>query len=625
MPTETQSPPVTPPVTLPVEVAAEITDDGSRVEVTFPYHQLAVRAIKRVPGARFVPPNNGGPLWRMPRDLTTMRLLREHCGDSLVLGPKLIKWGKKAVAQEKVLTELQGATDATLSNLRAINPEFADYLRDYQRAGVAMMAAQNIINADHPGLGKTVQTIAAIMEQGEEHYHGPHLIIAPKTSLEVVWQKELEKWTDLPVIQMSGDDSPAVRRELLDLVLEFEQDEDPFFLVMNPAFVRYEVDKEKEKIPVRGKLMPQLKPSYPELFAIEWNTIVFDEYHKMGLSNNKTNMFAAANDLRAHRKFLLSGTPMGGKPIKLWGALHFLHPESFTSKWRWADQWLDVEDNGYGKVIQGIQSGREQQFWEHLKPYMVRRTKAEVMKELPPKQYINVWCDMTPKQKKQYDSFAADAEIKIEEESLSATGILAEYMRLKQFAGAHQKVKKFGNGEWKLEATTESGKLAHIMQILDERGIRPTKGADEEQEGNQQVVIASQFKNIVDMVTKYLNEQGINAEKITGDVSNARRTDLVQRFQSGEVRVMCLTTTAGGVSITLDNADTAILLDETWDPDDQEQLEDRIHRMSRIHQVTIYYLRSKDSIEQYIKNLVEGKAITNREILDLRRQGLRAV
>lgn len=608
--------------TIEYTVVADLAEDGKSIEVHFDYDANLVRLIKdKIPGRRFVPPASGGPKWRVPLDTTTARLLRETFGEQLGLSQRMIEWGRTAFAKDKELRSLATADDAELTVLPTVRPQLAEYLRPYQRADAVMMSKANVICANQPGLGKTVETIAAIYERGNLA-DGSHLIVAPKTSLEVVWEKELEDWTDLPIIVMSGDLPKSERKELLELCQEFQREGQGFFLVLNPAFVRYDAVKGAKPVLKGGRLHKVMEPAYPELFEFEWTTLVFDEYHKMGLSNNKTNMFAAANDLKADHKILLSGTPMGGKPIKLWGALHFLYPEQFTSKWRWAGQWCDVEDNGYGKKIEGIQKGKEQKFWEHLQPFMVRRTKAEVLKELPPKQYIDVWCEMTKKQKKQYEAMAADAEIKIDEENLTATGVLAEYTRLKQFSDAHCTAQKFADGSWKVYPTFESGKLPHIMQILEERGI--TADADS-REGNEQVVIASQFSAVVDMVHKYLNEMGIKAEKITGDVAGARRSELVREFQSGEVQVMIMTTTAGGVAITLDNASTMIIIDETWNPDDQEQMEDRIHRGSRIHQVTVYYLRSKGSIEERIQQIVMDKHRLNRDILDLRRQGLRAV
>jgi SNF2 family DNA or RNA helicase len=604
-------------------VEADLNDKLDRIIVKFKYSQQDVKKIKAVPGARFVPPANGGPMWKLPMDVTSAQMLREQFTDRLKCSERMLAWGRVAMQKTDKLVSLASADDATLEFVKQEYGDLHEWLRPYQRAGAAFMAETDCINADQPGTGKTAQTISSILERDKGE--GSHLVLAPKTSINVVWEEEIDKLApDMPVITMTGDDSKEVRAECLALAKEFHEDGTPFFLVMNPAFIRLEKDKEAPKVAVKGKLEYQMKPVYPEFFEFEWDTVVIDEYHKMGLSNNKTMMFQAANSLKAKHRMLLSGTPMGGKPIKLWGALHFLDPGRFTSKWRWIDEWLVNEDNGFGKSVQGVQPGKEDRFWEHLRPYMVRRTKAEVLPQLPPKQRIERWVEMTPKQKKQYDLFAANAELKIEEENLSATGILAEYMRLKQFSVAHQSASQWADGTVKVTPTYSSGHLIHIMDLLEERGITPH---GEDDEGDEQVIIFSQFSQMVDMICKYLNEeQGIKTAKITGAVSQAQRTELAKEFQGeGGPRVMVVTTTAGGVALTLDRASTVIFTDETWDPDDQEQAEDRAHRASRIHQVTCIYLRSKGTIQEYIANLVEGKAITNREILDLRRMGLRAV
>jgi SNF2 family DNA or RNA helicase len=157
---------------------------------------------------------------------------------------------------------------------------------------------------------------------------------------------------------------------------------------------------------------------------------------------------------------------------------------------------------------------------------------------------------------------------------------------------------------------------------LAEVGIDP-----KEPEGDACAVVASQFARIADMVHAYLNSIGIKAERITGAVTGQERARIQREFQEGgpdAPRVVVMTTTAGGVSITLDRADTVHILDETWVPDDQEQLEDRIHRASRMHRVTCYYYRSKNSIEQYIQEVNIDKRSVNKAILDIRRQGFRA-
>ena len=306
----------------------------------------------------------------------------------------------------------------------------------------------------------------------------------------------------------------------------------------------------------------------------------------------------------------LSGTPMGGKPVNLWPVLHFLDPEEFTSKWRWAENWLYIDNNGYGASFGEVRKELRPEFDKYITRYMLRRTKAEVYKDLPPKTYVPIWVEMGPKQAKQYKEFALAAEVKIEEDKLYATSILAEYMRLKQFAISYSKIEWIDRAEGKYkvipDGTVDSGKLEALEELLEERGV-----FDDAQDVEEQIVIFSQFSVVVDWVCKWLMDKGVEPLKITGKVGQRGRNEAQRKFQANKAKVIVMTTTAGGVSITLDAADTVIFMDETWVPDDQEQGEDRIHRVSRIHNVTCYYLRTTGTIEEYIEKRVARKQNVN--------------
>jgi SNF2 family DNA or RNA helicase len=161
-----------------------------------------------------------------------------------------------------------------------------------------------------------------------------------------------------------------------------------------------------------------------------------------------------------------------------------------------------------------------------------------------------------------------------------------------------------------------SGKAAMIEQMLIERGI-----AGDAREGDGKIVIASQFTEIVDSLEKFLAEIKVPTMKITGAVKESRRLEVTQDFQSvGGPRVLLMNTMAGGVSITLDeHCDELIIIDETWVPDDQEQLEDRIHRVSRIHQVMIYRLLTTDTVDEEIDGVNIAKDQVQKQLLDGRR------
>lgn len=631
---------------------AELNPSGDKIEVWFQYDKDLVSCIKEVPGARFVSANDGGPMWLVPLNLDVARRLQEEMGPgTLVLGKALKAWGKEARKREANLHALATIDSVEAKDLALTNklPVFAEWLRGYQRADTKFLGATSALNLNEQRLGKTPETIAAVFEAGLEN--GPHLVTAPKTSLNTVWRFEIEKWTaslEKPheVITYSGEMSKASREAAIEEFWTCIDEEWPVWFVCTFQTVRDGNEPFMD----------------PKEFPDGWASFTIDEFHKSGLPNASgkkgtgSKFSDAVKEVNAQRRYGLSGTPMGGKPIKLWGALHFLYPQQFTSKWQWAKTWLDVNNNGYGSEIGSIQRGREEDFYKAHAPYMVRRLRSEVLPQLPPAQWIDVWCDMTPKQKKQYDDFAARAETYIDEMQLNALGILAEYARLKVFADAYcdnmveyevdcprcngtGKINDItcsgclGSGKRKKQHPTpsnESGKLPYLMERLAEQGIVGSGSKEDEATGDSLAIVASQFKGVADMVHAYLNANGIKAVKITGDTKDEDRTINQMMFrQDGtrlpdDPRVIVMTTTAGGVAITLDLVENVHILDETWVPDDQEQLADRAVNTSRMHQIGVYVYRSLGTVEEDIAKANIEKANINREILDLRRQGFRA-
>lgn len=570
------------------QVLAEAHD--GKIRLLFDYDASTVTAVKQVAGAKFVPATKGGPFWTVPLTLGTGRALRRHLGKSLQLGPALIAWGKEQVAHELAMEGLASAEVATLQRLPTKLPELNAALasRPWQPPAVAFMAKSTApLNADEPRMGKTLVTIAAVFEADLEH--GPQLVIAPKTALETVWKYEIERWTGTPVFvcddNRSGRD--ATIAEFVACTAEIK------WLVINPAMVRW-TDK--------GAV-------YPELFKIEFNTVTLDESQTAGIVNTKSATSVGVRKLKRIKTQVTTGSPMKGKAINLWSILNFLNPKEFSSKWKFAYAWLYVTNNGFGNVIGALRPEVEDDFYKTLTPYMLRRKRTEVRKDLPNDPPSELWVDLSSAAQKQYATFAEDAYIRIEEEQLSATSILAEYTRLKQFAwGKHKLI------DGKLIPTLDSGKWEALMQLLEERDIFNGNLDD-------QVVVFSQSKQIVDLIVYELQKRGVLVGKITGDVTRkGERTQLQQAFQDGKLQVMVMTTTAGGVAITLNRARTAIIVDETWVPDDQQQAVDRIENMARTHALGVYYLRTRNTIDADIMVGNLDKAAVNAKIMDTRRK-----
>lgn len=605
-------------------VRADLSPKGNRIEIPWSGDPVYIERAKSVPGYSFVKRGHGNqPALRFPLDTQTARLLRQAFGRSLRLSPELRAWGRETVARERYMASLALSPTAELRRLPRVLPDLYERTaaRPYQRADIKFMAEGNYLNGNQTGMGKTAEVIAAVFEGGLDN--GPQLVAAPVTSLLDTWAAELEEWQPHPVLtgETVKERELAVKR-----AVRLARRGKPFWLVINPAMVRYVRDRKSKMIHRAGKEEWPLKPRYPALFRMDWNSITIDEAHKVGIANTKTLSSRAFHDLRAIRKGLLTATPMGGKPLKLWGYLHWLEPSVYTSKWAWAERWLTIEETEYARVITKVLPGMEDEFAQSLQPHMIRRRRRDHRADLPEEEHFEVWCSMTQNQGRQYRKFEADAEIRIEEERLSATSILAEYARLKQFANAACRVEKY----WKynkatneheerltVHPTEDSGKLQYLLDRLDENGIRA-----EEPEPEARALVGSESSRMVKMVAKWLRSQGIAAGELHGGITAKKRNQAIRDFRANRTQVLVVTTTAGGTSLNLEFINSVHILDETWDPDDQEQLWGRGDRGTREDALLVYWYRTQDTIQEYIHEVASGKQITNHNILDIRREML---
>lgn len=614
------------------KVWAELSENQKRIEVFFAYDREMNELAKKIPGGSLISPAKSGRevwFWQYKVDIRTARLLREAF-PQMKLGKALKAWGYRAAAEERNLGSMAVADDAELKLLPELAPDVYEFIktRNYQKADIAFMAeAGNPLNANAPGLGKTIEMIASVYES--DTWNGPQLVLAPRTSLEVVWAAELlhdEHGQDMPVVVATGD--RANRNWALQQAVDMYENDQPFWLIANPQMAQVRFNQEASDKANREVLLP----IYPQLFDIEWNNIIIDEFHKCGMGNPKTITRKGLTRLNGRRRTGSSGTPMGGKAVKLWGVLNWLEPDRFPSKWKWVKQWFITSESSvhvgrgeYKDVIKvgEIKPGLEEQFYKEHARYMVRRTKKEVRAELPDTVRIDVWCTMDKEQEKQYRDFEKKAELKIEEEELNAIGILAEYTRLRQFAIAKQRlVRDMKTGVSTPYPTEVSCKLDQVMRILGEHGVQKFDESEDTEAGSEQVVIFSQFSRVVDMVCDHLNGVGITATKLTGQTSDKDRARIVQEFEARTgPQVLCMTTTAGGVAITLNQSEAIIIMDETWVPDDQIQAEER----NRENTAVIYYIRTKGTIEEYVLQLNLDKRNVNDLVLDIHRMRLKAM
>lgn len=612
------------------QVKVDISPGGDRIFLKSEYFQGINNLCKMVPGYNF---RKQDKIWTYPLTMPTCRALRRVFGNSLAIMPNLAEWAWEARRSEEHMRALTKMSDYDLRRVPELLPAVADAMsgRTYQRVGAAFMAASargGVLLADQPGLGKTIQTLAGIVERGIEV--GSHLVACPATAVRIVWEKEIRKWTGFSSHAAVG--SAKNRQEV---IREFIQDTSPTkFLIVNPEMLMTKLDRwcskckqfvldmsteeESEHFFEAHKDQPKVyKQKFLDLFAIEWSSIVVDESHRFlnGVEgpNKKTQVgegLCRLNLAPGGLRIALSGTPIKGRPRNFWGVLHWLDPKKYTSKWTWAETFLDIDDNGFGKTINGVRPECEEEFYRSLDEVMLRRTKAEVAPDLPQKEVVEHWIEPSKKQLRQYQEMKSMGEALFGNTMVTATGALAELTRLKQIATAYQ----VEDGP----VMSESCKWTYLMDMLQDRGV---VGPKDEREGTDKYVIASQFTQVIDAMEQEFQLMGVDVLKITGAVSGRNRIKAQNAFQTeGGPRVILINTMAGGVAIDLDNhCDELFFMDETWVPDDQEQVEDRIHRVSRIHRVTIHYLFSKGSIDEVIAACNYSKEEIQKQILDGRR------
>lgn len=597
---------------------------GDRIHAAIPYDNGAgPQEAKSVPGARW---NKSARRWTYPLSMDVCYALRRQFGQRLRIGVELADWARRAIEAQKAQVELRSASDAKLKRVADIAPALAAAMenRPYQRVAARFIAdGRTALIADEPGLGKTLETLAGIVEAGARNV----LVFAKKKAAETVWGAEVPRWLGdrAEVFIATGDLNKGQRDKVLDNFVKaanwtgFEERTDEYrirVLVCNIEMCRI-----KKGINEDGKHDKRLdEVKFPQLFGLDWDAIVVDESHKalIGknvMSNNITLTRYGFMQLPLRKgglKVALSGTPTRGKNQNMWGTLNWLRPELFTSYWRWVEQYFEVNENRHGgrdigELINTAEYDRD------LAPYVLRRTKAEVAPDMPARQYggtpldasdphstIGVWLDMEPAQKRAYQGIKQDALLALESGDLYVNGHLAEMTRMKQFAvcnwriaGDQPRYKQNSNGDGvDLVPARPSNKYNWLLEFVQERAAAGLK-----------VVVATQFTKVANALSAWLLEDGLKSYVLTGETRDKRVGAIVAAFNdpADAVPVCILNTMAGGESINLDAcADDVVFFDETYIPDDQEQVENRIHRMSRIHQVNVWYLRSRNSIDEDI-------------------------
>jgi superfamily II DNA or RNA helicase len=443
-------------------------------------------------------------------------------------------------------------------------------LRGYQKEGLNWLQFMSHnyfggILADDMGLGKTIQTISHILKEKEAgRAKGPILIIAP-TSLMGNWESELTKFSpSLSYLTLQGPDRKKYYQDI---------DQKDVILTTYPLVIR---DSE-------------------ELFKHQFHLLILDEAQM--IKNPLTKYYVAIQQLKATHRLCLTGTPMENHLGELWSIFNFLMPGFLGSQRAFAQHFRrPIEKLGDDHARTTLT--------RRITPFILRRTKAAVAHDLPAKTEIIQTIDMENDQRAVYESIRIAMNEKVQNE-ISKKGlnrsqiiILDALLKLRQ-ACCDPRLLKMG----------ESAKKASSAKLTFLRETLPSMI-----EEGRQILIFSQFAEMIALLQQELEALGIPYSTITGQTQD-RRTP-VDQFQSGKTKVFLITLKAGGTGLNLTAADTVIHVDPWWNPAVENQATDRAYRIGQAKPVFVYKLIAAGSIEEKILELQKRKAQMTAGVLD---------
>lgn len=441
------------------------------------------------------------------------------------------------------------------------------------------------ILADEMGLGKTIQTVTFLYSLFKEgHCKGPFLVSVPLSTI-INWEREFELWApDLYCITYVGDkDSRAVIREN---ELTFD---DGANRGGRPSKIKSQV-----KFNVLLTSYELISIDSTCLGSIDWAVLVVDEAHR--LKSNQSKFFRLLAGYHINYKLLLTGTPLQNNLEELFHLLNFLNKDKFNDLAAFQNEFADVSKEEQVKRLH-----------EMLGPHMLRRLKADVLKNMPAKSEFIVRVELSPMQKKYYKYILTRNYEALNPKSGGQTvSLLNVMMDLKKccnhpylFPVAAEEAPLGPHGNYDTQALIKaSGKLVLMSKMLKQL-----------KEQGHRVLIFSQMTKMLDILEDFLEGEGYKYERIDGGITGTIRQEAIDRFNAPGAQqfVFLLSTRAGGLGINLATADTVIIYDSDWNPHNDIQAFSRAHRIGQANKVMIYRFVTRNSVEERVTQVAKRK------------------
>lgn len=488
-------------------------------------------------------------------------------------------------------------------------------LRTYQQAGVNWLRFLNEyklhgVLCDDMGLGKTLQSIVVVAGSHWERLRDnkldlPSLVVCPPT-LTGHWVFEVNKFIPSKFLKPLQYVGPPVERERLRYQFKFSN-----FIVASYDIVRKDIDFFR---------------------SIKWNYCILDEGHV--IKNGKTKAFKAIKQIVANHRLILSGTPIQNNVLELWSLFDFLMPGLLGSERQFTHRYsrpiLAARDPK--ATPHQLQAGALacEALHRQVLPFLLRRVKEDVLKELPPKITQDYYCELSPLQRRLYEDFSKEH---MPHEITSHTHVFQALHYLQNVCN-HPKLvltadhpeaaaiaQQLNAQKTNLDDIEHSAKLPALKQLLLDCGIG-TSGSEVESAAvvsQHRALIFCQLKKMLDIVERDLLQRhlpNVAYLRLDGSVQPQHRHAIVTRFNNDvSIDVLLLTTTVGGLGLNLTGADTVIFVEHDWNPMKDLQAMDRAHRIGQKKVVNVYRLITRDTLEEKIMGLQKFKLLTANTVI----------
>ena len=419
--------------------------------------------------------------------------------------------------------------NATLRDYQVSGFEFFKTLSDYQFGGIL---------ADEMGLGKTIQTIAFLLSNKDKK----SIVITP-TALIYNWKNELEKFA--PTLKVGLLHAAKSEREkILDNIDNYD--------VILTTYTTYKNDIDKYK-------------------NINFDYCIIDE--AQNIKNPDAIITKAIKNVNAKVRFALTGTPIENNLMELWSIFDFIMPGYLYNKSKFKSIFVNNDKN----IIE---------LKNLIKPFILRRTKKEVIAELPDKIEQKIIIDLEKEHKRAYKGYVNLITRKIKENNQDNITVFSYLTKLRQLCLSPELMVKNYQGK--------NSKLDVLINIINDSS-------------DEKILVFSQFTKVLEVIGKRLNEENISYSYLDGKTSAKDRVKLVEEFNTNNNKVFLISLKAGGTGLNLTSANIVVHFDPWWNPAVEDQASDRAHRIGQKNVVNVIKLIAKGTAEERVINLQETK------------------